>query len=499
MMLKDASLSAQTLQDAWFFPDTWGMIEHVAPQKLVFDNKGVSLELKAGPLFKANTSLTGILVLKDAGGRESYYDVTALPDATVGNWSTWAGTLFFALLGGLILNLMPCVFPVLAIKALSIAKLSSRERSHVREQAFFYTLGVLVAFIVIGLILLGVRTLGESVGWGFQFQSPLFVTLMSWLLLAIGLNLSGVYLLGERMMGMGESHTRKKGNTGSFFTGLLAVVVATPCVAPFMGAAIASAVMASAGGMLSIFLAMGLGLALPYTLLALFPGAARMLPRPGAWMEILRQALAFPMYGASAWLLWVLSQQTGPEGLAYALGGIILVALIAWLIGQVNVTHQRGRFIKNGFVVAFLLLACVLLYGLDEQPSATAAAKTRGEINEEPYTEHRLSELQASGQPVFVDMTAAWCITCLVNERVAIAAKTVQSAFARNHIVYLKGDWTQQDPAITHFLQQHGSDGVPLYVYYPSNHGIPVVLPPILTPSSLLNIIDKSKTQGEPS
>jgi thiol:disulfide interchange protein len=494
MTVKGASLSPQAVKDAWFFPDKWGMVVHAAPQKLAFDDNGFSLALKAGPLFKAGTSLSGILVLKDASSKESYYNVTASPEAAVVGWSVWLRTLLFALLGGLILNLMPCVFPVLAMKAFSIAKLSSHERVHVREQAFFYTFGVLVAFAVIAVILIAVRAAGESVGWGFQFQSPIFVTLMAWLLLVIGLNLSGVFMFGGRMMGMGESYARMQGNTGSFFTGLLAVVVATPCVAPFMGAAIASALMASPQGILTIFLAMGLGLALPYALLALFPGAASVLPRPGAWMETLKQALAFPMYGACAWLVWVLSQQEGSQGLAFALAGIILLALIAWLIGQVNSDKQSGRFIKNGFVIISLTLVCGLLYGIAKLPMITSAAATHAAMNEEPYTAQRLAELQASGQAVFVDMTAAWCITCLVNERGAISAADVQQAFVHAHIIYMQGDWTQQNPEITRFLQQHGSDGVPLYVFYPPNHGVPVVLPQILTPTIILNVIDQPKT-----
>jgi thiol:disulfide interchange protein/DsbC/DsbD-like thiol-disulfide interchange protein len=493
MMINDAGLSAQTVQDAWFFPNEWGVIENAAQQKLIFGKKGIMLELQHGSLFKAGAPLAGILVLRDAGGKESYYSVKAAPEIMNAHWSDWARTLVFALLGGLILNLMPCVFPVLAIKALSIAKLSNKERLHIREQAFFYTLGVLVAFLAIALILLVVRAAGESVGWGFQFQSPIFVTCMSWLMLAIGLNLSGVYLFGARMMGVGESYARKTGNVGGFFTGLLAVVVATPCVAPFMGAAIATALMASPVGMLMIFLAMGFGLALPYTMLALCPGIARIFPRPGVWMETLKQGLAFPMYAACAWLLWVLSQQDGPEGLAYALGGVILIALIAWLIGQVSFTHQLGRFIKNGFVIVSVILVCVLLFEIGKLPMAAVAATHAGP-NEEAYTEERLQQLQASGQPVFVDMTAAWCITCLVNERVAIASESVQAAFAQKHIVYLKGDWTQQDPSISRFLQQHGSDGVPLYVFYPGKHGTPVVLPQILTPSIVLNVLDQPQT-----
>ena len=490
--------SIPALKDAWFFPEKWGMIENSAPQKFAFNNNEISLGLKAGLLYKAGASLNGILVLQENIGHESFYHVTAAPAAATApaktGWSEWLRTLLFAMLGGLILNLMPCVLPVLAIKALSIVNLSQSEQRLIRGQSLFYMLGVLVAFAAIALILLAIRAAGQSVGWGFQFQSPVFVTAMSWLMLAIGLNLSGVYMLGARMMGIGDSYTRKKGNTGSFFTGLLAVIVATPCVAPFMGAAIATALTASPAGIITIFLAMGLGLALPYALLGIFPGAARILPRPGAWMETLKQALAFPMYAASAWLVWVLSQQNGAQGLAYALGGIILIALAAWLAGQVNADSKCGRFIRNGLITASLLFVAVLLYAIAKLPMTTATAGAHQSINEEAFSEHRLAELQTAGKPVFVDMTAAWCITCLVNERVAIAADTVQTAFAHDHIVYLKGDWTQQDAAITEFLHQHNSDGVPLYVFYPANHGTPVVLPQILTPSIVLSVINKPQT-----
>ncbi|HLL12436.1 MAG TPA: thioredoxin family protein, partial [Rubrivivax sp.] len=400
----------------------------------------------------------------------------------------WQAALF-AFLGGLILNLMPCVFPVLAIKATSVARLSGGALREVRLAGLFYTLGVLTAFTVLASALLAVRAGGTAVGWGFQFQAPWFVMAMAWLLLAIGLNMSGVYEIGGRLSGAGQSLTAQRGHRGSFFTGLLAVVVATPCTAPFMGAALGAALAAPPPTALGLFLAMGCGLALPYALLGVFPQAARWLPRPGGWMVLLRQGMAFLMYASAAWLIWVLSRQAGDTGVLAALAGAVLIGLAAWLYGLVQQGVARPWLPRSASVLALLGTVALLPLLSDEGGGAnvqhvagagggTAAATNAGF---EAYSHARLAQLRAEGRPVFVNMTAAWCITCLVNERTALSTEGVRQAMAQHGIVYMKGDWTNRDPAITKFLQGFGRDGLPFYVLYPPHGAEPVLLPPVLT------------------
>ncbi len=341
LAVEGEGISPASVRSALYFPDSWGVVDHVADQALTVEEGRLTLATTKGQGYTPGPS-AGLLAITDGGGQRRWFALELTPAAattTAANIAEAPATLplwqmaLFAFLGGLILNLMPCVFPVLAIKATTVAGMSGGDRRAVRLSGLFYTLGVLAAFMALAMALLAVRLGGSAVGWGFQFQSPLFVAAMSWLMLAIGLNLSGVYEIGGALAGAGQGLTERKGHAGSFFTGLLAVVVATPCTAPFMGAAIGSALVASAYVSLVVFAMMGLGLALPFLLLGIFPALARRLPRPGAWMVTLRQAMAFPMYATAAWLLWVLAQQAGEAGLRMALAGLVLVGLVAWLAG----------------------------------------------------------------------------------------------------------------------------------------------------------------------
>jgi thiol:disulfide interchange protein DsbD len=332
---------------------------------------------------------------------------------------------------------------------------------------------------------MGLRAAGHAAGWGFQFQSPVFVTVIAWLLFATGLNMSGVFSVGEGLAGSGQALANRRGHVGSFFTGVLAVVVATPCTASFMGAAIAGALAAPAAVTALVFATMGLGLALPYAAVAAVPHVAALLPRPGAWMVILRQLLAFPMYGAAAWLVWVASQQSGPAGVLTAGSGIVLVGFAAWAFGACQTSHGRRRRWGYAAAIAAGLGAAALL------PGAGSASPQFSE----PYSAARLAELRSEGRPVFVNMTAAWCISCLVNERLALSPKAVRDAFARSHVAYLKGDWTRQNPAISRFLREHGRDGVPLYIFYPPG-APPRVLPQLLTEGTLLDQVAAAQSGG---
>ncbi len=463
------------VRSAWFVPDEANVIAASGPQSLRARGDGLVLAMTPAEGFKPGATMSGVLVLDDASGVETSLSVQAQPGAVEVVTPLWQA-IGFALLGGLILNLMPCVFPVLAMKAYGIAKLAHGHRRAARLQAGFYTLGVLTTFAVIGLGLVALRQFGHAVGWGFQFQSPVFVAGMAWVLFTVGLNMSGVFAIHTQATDMGQNLTLRGGWIGSFASGALAVLVATPCTAPFMGVALAAALVAPPLETLVVFLAMGLGLAAPTALLALVPALGRSLPRPGAWMEILRQALAFPMYAAAAWLVWVLSLQAGPSGVLVVAAGMVLIGFAVWAL-------RLGR-VGKGFAVAAVVGILALLPTIGVAPTVETSA--------ESYTPARLAGLRAEGKPVFVNMTAAWCVTCLVNEHVALSTAPVRQAFAAQGITLLKGDWTRQDPEISRFLQAQGRDGVPLYLFYPANNRPPVVLPQILTESTVLDAIKGS-------
>ena len=475
-----------SLQDASFFPAIPGVIDQGAPQQMRVRPDRLDLTLK--PLKGSVGRIAGVLVLTDTGGQIERLSVDATSLALPGQTSPiragtgLLGALLLAFAGGLILNLMPCVLPVLAMKALALARLSGAARGHVRREAAFYTLGVLTAFCTIGAITLAARALGGDAGWGVQFQSPAFTAAMALLLFAIGLNFSGVFTVGAGLAGAGQGLASRS----SFFIGLLAVVVATPCTAPFMGAALAATLaLPPAAGML-IFVALGLGLAAPYTMLAISPRLAGLLPRPGAWMDILKNLLAFPMYGAALWMLWVVSQQTDAAGLADVFAAALLTGFAAWAYGTGQM-RDRARLLNVSAAGALAGLA-VLLAGLAFGPPPAAARTGAATNGSEPFSAARLASLVASHRPVFVDMSAAWCVTCLVNERVALGATDVRQAFARNNVAYLRGDWTRRDAGITAYLAAHDRSGVPLYVFYPA-HGDPSVLPQILTPGLVLSYL----------
>jgi thiol:disulfide interchange protein/DsbC/DsbD-like thiol-disulfide interchange protein len=485
------------LATAYFFPVQPGAINQDYDQPLKVHRGRILLGLKPGSNFAASQPLTGLLDLTMADGSENAAMISTRAGAppplapapqrlamvlvmmTSDGFLTLLGG---ALLGGLILNLMPCVFPVLAMKAAHLAQLSGGRAGAARREGLAYGAGVLVSFAVLGGVLLALREGGSLAGWGFQFQSPLFVLVMIWLLFAVGLSFSGVVLIGGRWMGMGQSLAGRSGVVGSFFTGVLAAVVATPCTAPFMGAAVAAALAGPPVAGIVIFLALGVGLALPLVVISLIPGIARIVPRPGPWMDILHQALAFPVYASVLWLVWVASREGGSTLLLAAGCGLLLIAFAAWL------ARLRGRVAPVLAVLALIALVPVLWSAQGARPDRTQAVAAEGEA----FSTARLASLRAEGKPAFVDLTAAWCVTCLLNERVALDQAAVQAGFRRAGVAYLVGDWTRGDPDITAYLRDNRRDGVPLYVFYPPGGGAPVTLPQILTPGLVLSTIHAS-------
>ena len=394
--------------------------------------------------------------------------------------------LALALIGGLILNLMPCVLPILSLKALSLAE-SGREGGDARRRALWYTAGVLVSFVAVGALAIALRAAGQALGWGFQLQQPWVVGLLAYVMFAVGLSLSGVFAIGHRLAGTGHGLASRRGPVGDFFTGVLAVVVASPCTAPFMGVALAYAFTAPTPLALLVFAVLGLGLALPFLLIGFVPALASRLPRPGAWMDTLKQVLAFPMYLTAVWLLWVLGKQRGIDAVGLALVGLVLLALGLWWF-------QRARFapapLQRALALALAVSALVPLAMLHRLPAETAAAPTTE--GHAAYSAERLAALRAEGRIVFVDMTADWCVTCKANEKAVLNTPAFRELLATHDAVMLTGDWTNVDPAITAFLEAHGAVGVPLYVLYPRGGGAGEVLPTVLTQDGMHRAFERA-------
>ncbi len=484
--------------EAYFFPYDGALIDHAQPQAIERGPGGLTLAMAPGYAAQGGSlsgPVRGVLSL----GEEAYEVEAApgpLPVAAAGLGAPAAESkggmglplaLAFALLGGLILNLMPCVFPVLSMKAAALASHAHEPRA-ARAQGLAFLAGVLATFAALALVLIAGRAAGEAAGWGFQLQSPPAVAGLCLLMLLIALNLSGVFQIGASAQGVGAGLARRSGTAGAFFTGILAVVVAAPCTAPFMAAAMGYAVVQPPAVALAVFLALGLGLAAPFVLVSFTPALLRCLPRPGPWMETLQRFLAFPMYAAAAWLAWIYARQTGLAGLAELFAVGWLAALAAWLFGR-SQRSGRPRPYRLASGTAALLAAAWL--SIASWSAAGPTPATVGAPPQEAYTPARLAALLAEQRPVFVNFTADWCVTCKVNERVALSNTEVGRAFQRTGVVYLKADWTSRDPVIAATLAEHGRAGVPLYLLYGPGAAEPRILPQILTPGAIINAIDE--------
>ncbi len=512
LAVDSADLAAAGVESAAFFPNEGGYIKNPAPQTIAARDGKLVLETASGRrLAKPEdvakvASIPGLLVLTDAGGETRAFAVDAKPDAGVrafaaapaaastgggGDGLSLGSALGFAFLGGLILNLMPCVFPVLSMKALALAQKGGDQRK-ARLGGLAYTAGVLACFVGLAGLMLALRAQGEAIGWGFQLQSPEIVAPLAVLFFALGLNLMGVFELGLGLQNAGAVQGPRHPIANAFATGLLAAIVATPCTAPFMGAAMGWAIVQPAAVALAVFAALGFGMAFPYLALTFWPALVRALPKPGAWMERFKQLLAFPMFASAIWLVWVVAVQASPMALIYVLSAMLLVAFAGWAWGLV----QRGEWgwTGRGAALAGLAagIAALVLLPQGAGPAQAEAARAGGETSgpvSEAYAPARLDALLAEGKPVFVNLTAAWCVTCLVNEEVALSSARIADAFKAKGIAYLKGDWTKRDPEITKLLEAHGRAGVPLYLYYPPGAKTPAVLPQILTESIVLDAI----------
>ena len=384
--------------------------------------------------------------------------------------------LLLAFTGGIILNLMPCVFPILSLKVLSFARSEDHDR-HIH--GWFYAVGVVSSFVAVAAVLIGLQEAGSAIGWGFQLQTPGFVIALAYLFVAMGLSLSGVIQFGGRLMNIGGGLAEQTGGAGSFFTGVLAVVVASPCTAPFMGTAVGFAATQSAAVGLLVFAALGAGMAAPLLLLSYSTLARRLMPKPGQWMETLKEFLAFPLYATALWLLWVAGRQTNIDTMTVALAGALMLALGLWLWGE-------GAMRK---VVAAVCIATAIF--LATWRGAGSDDDRRLATGTVAWSVETLAQLRAVGNPVFVDVTADWCLTCIANEQAVLFTDEMTARFAEAGVIYMVADWTNYDPEIAAFIAEHGRNGIPLYLMYPAQGDLPpIILPQILSDNIMIEAIE---------
>ena len=480
--------AAAAAPDPYCFPLTDGVIDYAAPQTARRDGDRLVIETAAKPDAKPGT-VEGVVRL----GGDTGLSLSATPGAVAAAAASGparaaspggGGTLLLALggaiLGGLLLNIMPCVFPILSLKALSLARAGGSERE-ARAEALAYAAGVVLVCAALGATLLGLRAAGSMAGWAFQLQDPRVIAALMLLVLAIGLNLAGLFELP--VIAAGGALAGSGGPGGAFWTGALAAFVATPCAGPFLGTALGAAVLLPAAGAMAIFVGLGVGLALPFLLLGFVPALRARLPRPGAWMDRLRRILAIPMLVTALGLAWVLGRQAAVDGMTIGLAAALLLALGLWWTGR-----RQFAMVSRAWwpVLPALAGAAALILAVPRAPLTAATPVTT--TDEQPFSEARLAALRAAGRPVFVYFTADWCLTCKVNEKVAIERAEVADAFARKKVAILIGDWTRGDPAIGRFLGSHGRSGIPYYLFYPAGGGAPRELPQILTPGLLAGL-----------
>jgi thiol:disulfide interchange protein DsbD len=497
--------------DAYFYPQDPGLIDQAQPQSVELGPQGLTLVATPGTAFKgaAPASVAGVVETGDGGAYEVSAAAGPPPAGASGLGAPTASSdtislgvaLLGAFAGGLILNLMPCVFPILSMKAAALIR-KPHEVGAARAEGLAFLAGVMAAFLGLAGAILALRGAGQAVGWGAQLQPAIVTASLALVLLAAALDLSGVFEVGASLQGLGGGLASRAGLLGSAFTGALSVVVAAPCTAPFMGPALGYALTQSAPVALLVFAALALGFAAPFVALAFSPALLRLMPRPGSWMDVLKKLLAFPMYGAAAWLVWVLSQQTDSTSLALAFTAAVLVGLAAWIFGAAqrrSASGQRARLVFGlSALTAALAAAAVAGAPYKAPPSAAGAdVSIAAGVPAEVWSPDKVTALRAEGKPVFVDFTAAWCVTCKFNEQLALDTREAADAFRRSGAVYLKADWTNRDATIAQALQAQGRAGVPLYLVYGKDGGPPKVLPQLLTSGLVAAALDEaSKPAG---
>lgn len=400
--------------------------------------------------------------------------------------------LGFAFLGGMILNLMPCVFPILSIKIMNFMEMSGHQPEKVRKHGIVFGLGVLLSFLVLAGLLLTLRAGGQELGWGFQLQSPGFIAFMTFLMFGLGLSLMGVFEIGNSLINVAGKAGIGEGLRGSFFSGILATVLATPCTAPFMGTALGVAITLPAAMALLIFAVLGIGMAAPYVLLSMFPAMMKYLPKPGAWMETFKQIMAFPLFATAIWLIWVFGQQVGVDALAQLLVGLLLFSIGIWIIHRWNAINISFMFRIISRLVVTVLIVGGFLFSIAVQPAEPGGSVSNSYGMEwENFSAELVDDYREQDRIVFIDFTAAWCITCKANERIIFSSSEVKQRFSDLDVVMVKADWTNRNPEITRALESYGRNGVPLYVLYNGSESEPVILPEILSPRIVLDALNR--------
>ncbi len=490
-------------EELFFYPHRKGLIENAGQQVLTLTADGFVLRVPRNALSTDTLSEIGGLLVAESNwlgqGRRALEFATAieLPQAApiaaaTNDISLWQA-LLFAVLGGVILNLMPCVLPVLSIKILGVVQLANESRRSIAGHNLMFTLGVLVSFWILAILLQVLKAGGEQLGWGFQLQSPAFIVGLAAFMFLIGLNLFGVFEVGTSLTGIGGN--KKSGAIGSFIAGMTATIVATPCTAPFMGAALGFSLAQPAYVSLLVFTALGVGMAAPYVIITSTPALLKFMPMPGRWMETLKQAMGFLLMATVVWLAWVLGVQAGADAVVLFLGGLLVVGIASWILGRWGglAGELRSRLIARA-AAALLIVGAMsaVVVNLPAAGIAEVSADNDEGIQWEPFSPQRVAQLQQEGRPLIIDFTAAWCLSCKVNERVAFGSEDVRKRIGELNMATLKADWTSRDATITQALAEFGRNSVPLYVIYTGkNGGSPLVLPELLTPGIVLEALDK--------
>lgn len=496
--LKDADLLATQIRSVVFFPESDALIFNAAEQKVVIGDDAVLLSVPQAE-GKIAENASGVLsFFLNNGPRRDFAlrlqsesaasQVAAVESATPtpaslpqgGGRITLGQAVWYAILGGLVLNAMPCVFPVLSLKALAVARKAHAHPADARRHGIAYTVGVIASFLCLAIMLVALKQGGQAVGWGYQMQSPVFVSLLALVLFLVGLNLAGYFEIPMLIGNLGGEAAGRDNTWGSLLTGVLAVVVATPCTAPFMAPSIGFALTQGTATIFAVFAGLGLGLASPFLLVSFFPVLIRALPKPGAWMASFKELLSFPMFVWTVWLVWVLARESGPQVACVTLLAMVVLAFAIWL------NRRASRFAKILATISAAIAVAMAVFSA-QMPVPHTGGDTKAAGN--AFSSSTLASLRKQGRPVFVDATADWCVICKVNEAVALASPEVKQAFEAKHVTTLVADWTYGDADITHYLESFSRSGVPIYVYYPPGNGAPVVLPQVLTPSTVLEVL----------
>ena len=482
--IQSETSNGQNFDNVYFFPSEYGLTNYTKAQIYEKNQNSFILEIEASKADLNIDKFEGVIEATYLSGKD-YFEISYPLGDTKADDANQSIVLLviFAFIGGLILNIMPCVFPILSIKILRFVEYSENSSNQTYKFGLFYTLGVVLSFLVIALTLVALKSTGEVIGWGFQLQYPLIIAILFYLFVALGFLFMSNLILGSQLGQLSVVAQVKNESLESFLTGILAVIVASPCTAPFMGSAIGFALLQPSINSIFIFLSLGLGFALPYLILSIKPSLLSFLPKPGAWMETFKQFMAFPMWASALWLLWVLSGQVDSDTVILVLIGGLLVSLSLWLIEKNNTEMQFIKWTVRATAFLIILIAIWIL------PTSYSELNQEKQL-ETSYSEELLTKYREDNQIIFLNFTADWCITCKVNERVALNSEKVRNLIIQKNIKYMEADWTRKNESIAKKLEEFGRSGVPLYLLYPPN-GEPRILPEILTEDILLEYLNE--------